>query len=131
LSYLDGAPGSSLRADPKLLRIVLANLVGNAIRYSPRGTSISVSSRLEDGAWVLEVRDRGLGIPPQDSERVWERFQRGSNVDGIPGTGLGLAIVRRCVDIMGSKVSLRPGSGEGTVARLEVPLAAEAQGRRS
>ncbi len=122
LSYQDASSGRPLSADPKLLKIVMANLLGNALRYSPRGTSVTASSRQENGAWVLEVRDRGIGIPPQDTERVWERFQRGSNVDGIPGTGLGLAIVRRCAEIMGANVSLRPGIGEGTVARFEVPL---------
>lgn len=133
LSYLDGSSGAPLRADPKLLKIVVANLLGNALRYSPRGTPVAARSGLEGGTWVLEVRDHGIGIPPQDAERVWERFQRGSNVEGIPGTGLGLAIVRRCAEIMGANVSLRPGTGEGTVARFAVPCgdAAEGTGRNA
>ena len=107
--------------DAKLLRHVYLNLVGNALRYSPHSTPVESTCFWEGETWVLEVSDRGIGIPPADLERVWERFQRGSNVDGIPGTGLGLAIVRRCAEIMGASVSLRDREGSGTVARVEIP----------
>lgn len=107
--------------DAKLLRHVYLNLVGNAVRYSPHATPVESSCFWEGDDWVLEVSDRGIGIPPADLDRVWERFQRGSNVDGIPGTGLGLAIVRRCAEIMGATVALRAREGTGTVARVVVP----------
>lgn len=107
--------------DAKLLRHVFANLVSNALRYSPQSTPVESTCFWEGDDWILEVSDRGIGIPPADLERVWERFQRGSNVDGIPGTGLGLAIVRRCAEIMGATVDLRAREGSGTVARVVVP----------
>lgn len=108
-------------ADAKLLRHVYLNLLGNALRYSPHATPVESVCFWEGDTWVLEVSDRGIGVPPADLERVWERFQRGSNVEGIPGTGLGLAIVRRCAEIMGATVALRGREGTGTVARVEIP----------
>lgn len=117
-------------ADPKLLRHIYLNLLGNAMRYSPHATPVESACFWEGDTWVLEVSDRGIGVPPTDQERIWERFQRGSNVEGIPGTGLGLAIVRRCADIMGATVALRPREGSGTVARVEIPARGTASARR-
>jgi signal transduction histidine kinase len=116
--------------DAKLLRHVYLNLMGNAVRYSPHATPVESACFWEGETWVLEVSDRGIGIPPADLERVWERFQRGTNVDGIPGTGLGLAIVRRCAEIMGAKVGLREREGSGTIARLEIPPPASSAASR-
>jgi len=123
LSLDDRAEGRRPHADPKLLRHVFANLLANAIRFSNRGTPVETACFWEGPNWVVEVRDRGIGVPPRDAERVWERFQRGSNVDGIPGTGLGLAIVRRCAEIMGAKATLSEREGSGTVAWVELPPA--------
>lgn len=130
LSLDDRAEGRRLLADPKLLRHVFANLLANAIRFSNHGTPIETSCFWEGDNWVVEVRDRGIGVPPRDAERVWERFQRGSNVDGIPGTGLGLAIVRRCAEIMGAKATLSDRDGSGTVARVELASGSAATPRR-
>ena len=112
--------------DPKLLRHIYLNLLGNALRYSPHATPVESVCFWEGDTWVLEVSDRGIGVPPADHDRIWERFQRGSNVEGIPGTGLGLAIVRRCAEIMGATVVLREREGTGTVARVEIPAPATA-----
>lgn len=113
-----------VRVDPKLLRHVLANLLANAVKFSTRDQPVDISCRREPGWWSLEMRDRGVGIPAEDAKRVWERFQRGSNVDGVPGTGLGLPIVRRCIEIMEGEVELVSAGGSGTIAVVRIPQAA-------
>jgi len=123
LSFEDHAQERLVHADPRLLKHILANLLGNAVRFSPHATPVEVLSKWEYDSWILEIRDRGIGIPPQDDGRIWERFQRGSNVGSIPGTGLGLAIVRRCAEIMHAKVELSARDGCGTVSRVELPNA--------
>lgn len=111
-----------VESDPKLVRHAVANLVSNAIRYSQGATPIEIACAWENDSWKLEILDRGIGLLPQDAERVWERFQRGSNTDGIPGTGLGLPIVKRCVELLGGRTSLSERPGGGCVARLEIPV---------
>lgn len=121
IRIVDEAPGRVLVSDAKLLRHAVANLLSNAVRFSTGGGSIEIGSRWNGDVWVLEVFDRGIGLLPEDRERVWERFQRGGNTDGISGTGLGLPIVRRCAELLGAKATLLDRPGGGCVARLEVP----------
>ena len=100
------------------LRIMLGNLIENAIRYTPSGGQIDVGVRLEDGAAVLEVSDTGPGIPAGERERVFDRFYRRAGNDS-PGAGLGLAIVRKVAERHGARVQLddAPG-GHGLAARV-------------
>lgn len=119
---LDDSSGDRiLESDPKLLRHAVANLLSNAIRFSAHGGPVETRCFWNADSWIIEISDRGIGIPPEDRERVWERFQRGSNSDGIPGTGLGLPIVGRCCELLGAVVSLCDRPGGGVVARLETP----------
>jgi two-component system sensor histidine kinase TctE len=106
---LETAP---VRGDALLLREALANLVHNAIEYSPRGGRVTVRTGERDGKAFAEVEDDGPGIPPQERERVLERFYR---VPGTPGTGsgLGLAIVREIALGHGGNIQL----GDGAAAR--------------
>jgi signal transduction histidine kinase len=95
-----------LHADEQRLHQVLANLVANAVRHSPRGGRVLVRATAIDGLARLEVSDDGPGIPPEDAERVFERFYRSdqarSSKDG--GTGLGLSIARWIVDLHGGRI---------------------------
>jgi PAS domain S-box-containing protein len=108
--------------DPNLLHHILSNLLGNAVRYSPAGSTVTV--RVECDAWRLHlsVEDQGIGIPPADRARIFEPFERGSNVGHIKGTGLGLNIVRRMTVLLGGQVTLRPVAGGGTRFSLAFPL---------
>ena len=116
-----GADLPSVKADPALLERMVANLVSNALRYSPAGSPVTVVARRKDGVVTLEVLDRGPGIPQQHSEEVFRPFHRiGAQPDG--GSGLGLAIVKGFADAMGISVTLESGTGGGLTARLEVPL---------
>lgn len=91
---------------------ILDNLIENALRYCPPGTEITVETSRENGFAALRVCDDGPGIPPQDRERVFERFYRGTNGrQAGPGTGLGLAIVAELARRWGGQVRLLEGPG--------------------
>ena len=113
--------------DARRLRRLLANLLDNAIKYSPDGGPIAIRiARASDpqGEWAaLTVRDRGIGIPADDLPRLFERFHRGSNVTGrIAGTGVGLASVRQIVESHGGEVAVSSNEGEGTTLEVRLPL---------
>jgi signal transduction histidine kinase len=104
-------------ADAALLRHVLDNLVGNAIKYSPAGVTARVEIRAHsraDGATRIEVADRGIGIPAADRPKVFDAFHRCANRDGRPGTGLGLAICRRIVERHGGRIGVTDNPGGGS-----------------
>ncbi len=112
----------SAQADGARLQRVVGNLVGNAIKYSPDGGEINVKLEAHDTDVVLTVRDRGIGIPGQDQQRVFERFQRGSNVEGrIPGTGIGLAGARQIVEQHGGTISVKSQIGKGATFTVRFP----------
>jgi K+-sensing histidine kinase KdpD len=83
-----------VRLDPRLTTAALAQLIENAVRYSPDGSVIDVSIRVADGELVIAVRDRGRGIAPEDLPRLFDRFYRGAPARGTTGTGIGLSIAR-------------------------------------
>ena len=102
---------------------VLANLLANAIKYSPAGGDVVVTVDVE-GKWaVLTVRDEGLGIPASDLPHVFERFHRGSNVERISGTGIGLAGAKDIVEQHGGTISVTSSEGHGTTVVVRLPLA--------
>lgn len=111
---------ATLMGEPLLIRELLANLIDNALRYTPAGGSVTVRCRQQDGA-VLEVEDNGIGIPEHQRERVLERFYR---VAGSPGNGcgLGLAIVQEIVHRHDATLEITaPPTGRGTLIRVRFP----------
>jgi len=106
--------------DESLLRHVFSNLLSNAIKYSETGQPVSIRVDRDGHDAVVEVEDRGIGIPSTDHNRLFEAFHRCRNVGQIPGTGLGLLIVKRCVDL--HEGDLRVDSEEGTGTRFTVRL---------
>jgi signal transduction histidine kinase len=106
---------------------VLDNLLGNAIKYSPRGGAIEIAIGLagvdDQPMAVLRVADRGEGIPASDLPHIFERFHRGRNVTGrIPGTGIGLAGVRRIVELHDGSIAAESQLGEGSIFTVRLPL---------
>jgi signal transduction histidine kinase len=96
-------------------------LVSNAVRHTTTGDRIEVGSHLDaDGSVLLWVADSGPGVPPEDRERIFERFARGNDQRRTEGAGLGLAIVRSIAQAHGGDVRLAPGPG----ARFELTLPA-------
>lgn len=117
-----------VRGDAARLRQVLMNLAGNAVKFTERGgVGVRVAGR--DGALVFSVADTGPGIEPDRFDSIFEEFEQadGSASSRHGGTGLGLAISRRIVERMGGSLMVDSTLGRGSVFRVEVPLAAEAQ----
>ncbi len=115
--------------DPERLRQVIENLVENAYRYTPDGGRVLVTARQVGQAVQVDVSDTGIGIPPEEQERVFERFYRIESpmVMATPGTGLGLAIVKTLVERHGGRIWLKSTGvpGEGSTFSFTIPLAAE------
>jgi two-component system OmpR family sensor kinase len=112
------ASAAKAEGDAESLRVALGNLVDNAIRYTPPGGKVDVRVRTEGGELVAEVLDTGPGIPPEERERVFDRFYRGGAAAGS-GSGLGLSIVREIARRHGATVELRDrDGGQGFCARV-------------
>lgn len=100
----------------------MINLLTNAAKYSPDEASIRVTASTENGNAVLSVEDEGMGIPPEEQARVFERFYQSSLVSGKRGTGVGLSIVRRYVELQGGRVWVESERGSGSAFRFTLPL---------
>jgi signal transduction histidine kinase len=96
---------------PRMLRVLVENLLANAIRYAGDGARITVSARTEGDVVLLSVADNGRGVPAAELPRLFERFFRGDRARTTHGTGLGLAIVKHVVTQAGGDVEARPGPG--------------------
>lgn len=108
--------------DSTLLRHVVLNLLSNAVKYSPGGTEVGLRLERRGERALIQVRDRGIGIPEADRARLFQAFERGSNTASIPGTGLGLVVIRRCLDLQGGSIAIESAESAGTVATVDLPL---------
>ncbi len=108
--------------DEKLLRHILTNLLSNAIKYSPQGGTVNFELACGESEAVFQIKDQGIGIPPEDIHRMFESFHRAKNVGKIAGTGLGLAIVKRSVDSHGGEITVTSEVGVGTAFTVRLPL---------
>lgn len=115
----------SIQGDYDRMREVLTNLIGNAIKYSPDGGHIEVKGSLEKHHRIrLTVSDQGIGIPPADQQRIFERFHRVDNrlARQTPGTGLGLFLVKAVVEAHGGRVGVESAPGQGSTFWIELPI---------
>lgn len=114
--------------DPARLRQLLDNLVSNAIKFSTEGGRVEVRTQAENGRIVLEVADRGIGVPAHQQQHLFERFFRGSNAakQAIQGTGVGLSIAKTIVDAHAGSMSFESVEEKGTTFRVEFPLSPQA-----
>jgi K+-sensing histidine kinase KdpD len=111
--------------DPVLFEVALANVLENAIRYSPDGGAISLASFPQGGQVVVQVTDEGPGVPAGELPKLFDKFYRGSAAKRMPGTGLGLSIVRGLMQGMGGQANaaLRTDAPSGLVLSLILPAA--------
>jgi signal transduction histidine kinase len=118
-----------LRFDRERIVQLFTNLVGNALKFTPSNGAVSVRLTDDGAAVTVEVRDSGPGIPEEELPRIFERFYRGTNTGEAraSGSGLGLAIVRSIVEMHGGEIEVASVVGEGTVFRITLPRAAEAE----
>lgn len=112
---------ANFTGDERLIRLIITNIVSNAVKYSPEGGVIDFSAERSGEQVVITVRDRGIGISEEDQLHCFEPFRRAQNVLSIQGTGLGLSIVKRCVDLQQGSISLESKLGQGTTVRVTLP----------
>jgi signal transduction histidine kinase len=110
--------------DPNRMKQALANLIDNAVKYTPEGGRISVACEQADQSIEVCVRDNGIGIPPQEQPRIWERLYRGDKSRGQRGLGLGLSLVKAVVEAHGGQVTVRSAPGSGSEFTVRLPIGA-------
>ncbi len=111
-----------VRGDPERLRQVVANLVENAVKYSPVGTPVRLRLGQTDGAVIVAVSDSGPGIPAEDHTLIFEKFGRAAGGGAKPGTGLGLFIARSIAEAHGGTLDVSSTPGLGATFTLSVPV---------
>lgn len=116
-------PLPHVRGDADLLYLAVHNLLANALKFSPAGSTVEVRGSDDDGVVVVEVADSGTGIPEHELDAVFDELARGEQARGTPGSGLGLPLVRVVAQRHGGTVTLRSRPGQGTSARLRLPAA--------
>lgn len=118
-------PGLDADVDPTLLGIAIDNLIDNALKYSPDEMPVDVRLRASaaEGAMLIAVEDRGVGIGEDDKGLIFDRYFRGQQTLAIPGLGLGLHVARRIAALHGGHIDVHSAPGEGSIFTLHLPLA--------
>jgi signal transduction histidine kinase len=113
----------SIRADERKVKQVLLNLLSNALKFTPEGGKIDVRAAVSDGVAEISVTDTGVGIAPDDQEKVFEEFRQvGTASKKVEGTGLGLAISRKFIELHGGRLSVKSQVGNGSTFAFTLPL---------
>ena len=120
-----------VQGDPSLLERLIENLVGNAMKFSPRGSTVTLRGLRRGEELVLEGEDQGPGIAPDDRDRVMRRFGRGQNAGDQPGLGLGLAFVAEIARWHGGSVEVDEGLEGGACLRATLPASTRAAAKES
>ena len=119
-------PLPRVRGDRERLRQVLGNLIDNAVKYSRSGEPVEIAASADNGRVVVEVRDRGPGIPREQQRVIFEKFGRAKGRSAKPGTGLGLFIARSIAEAHGGTLDVHSLPGQGATFRLALPAEAAA-----
>lgn len=111
-----------IKGDKEKLLQVFINLLDNAIKFSPANSTVEISLKKEKKRAYLKIRDHGIGIPEEETIKIFERFYRAKNAEGVVGTGLGLSIVKHILEDHEGEVQLKPVIEGGTEAVVKLPL---------
>lgn len=117
-----GDGGAPAFADRTMMELVLSNLVDNALKYSPPGSPITLRVGAAAGEGWIEVEDHGVGIAPEEIDKIFDKFYRSGDVQTAPGAGLGLYLVQRIVHEHGGEVDVVSETGKGSRFRVRLPL---------
>jgi signal transduction histidine kinase len=115
-------PGVLTNIDPQMIEHVVTNLVVNAAKYSDPGTEIDIHGAVENGVVRLRVSDRGIGIPADEIELIFQKFYRASNARAIPGNGLGMSFCREIVEAHKGRIAITSETGKGTTIEITLPV---------
>lgn len=120
---VDVETDSLITVSPSLLAQAINNLVDNAIKYSPQGTPISISARMQDDLVTISVADEGMGIAAEDREQIFDPFFRSvqARQSGVQGTGLGLSLVARIAEVLGSRIEYQTRHPRGSRFTILLP----------
>jgi PAS domain S-box-containing protein len=126
ISFDYKVPVNPVYLDQKNLRHILSNLLSNALKYSTTGNTVDfiVSYANTSAEIIIEVSDRGIGIPQESQKHIFESFYRASNVDNTPGTGLGLSIVKKAVELYQGSITIKSKINQGTRIKVKLPIKA-------
>jgi two-component system phosphate regulon sensor histidine kinase PhoR len=121
--------GLRVDANPPLLEQAVVNLLDNAVKYSPDGTTVRITAAPDDGEIVIAVSDEGQGVSREHLPRLFERFYRVDKARSrdLGGTGLGLSIVKHVTQVHGGRVSVDSAIGRGSTFRIHLPRRHAAQ----
>ncbi len=111
-----------LRMDTERMLQVLRNLLGNALKFTPRGGTVSISARSEENTIIVSVADTGPGIPNEHAAVIFDKFRQVPGSAKVPGTGLGLAIVKHIIEAHGGTVWVHSESGSGSTFTFQLPV---------
>jgi two-component system, OmpR family, phosphate regulon sensor histidine kinase PhoR len=127
VSIVADGESATVHVAPEQLRMVLANLIDNAVKYSPQGGTVEVGVEQHNGAARFSVSDQGIGVPEEERERIFDKFIRldPEMSRGIGGTGLGLYICRELVVQMGGTIWVSANKPQGSTFTFEIPVARE------
>ncbi|TQI69296.1 hypothetical protein JM79_0171 [Gramella sp. Hel_I_59] len=122
ISYPKDIEDVELFMDEKILELILSNLLGNAIKYSPENTSIQFIVDFHDDLIVFKIKDQGRGIPKKDQKHIFERYFRAENALLDQGTGIGLNIAKTHLENLGGTIEFESEENKGTTFTIEVPM---------
>jgi two-component system sensor histidine kinase KdpD len=108
--------------DNSLVAQVLSNLLDNACKYSPISSPIEISVRSFENRIEVSIRDHGIGIPPEDLERIFDKFYRVQRQENVAGTGLGLSICKGIIEAHGGKIWAKNAPDQGVTFTFSLPL---------
>jgi signal transduction histidine kinase len=117
------APDITFRGDKRRLTLALTNILGNAVKHSPDGSTITIRGWEQDSEVHIAVRDQGPGFAPEDADKLFEKYYRSvaERHRKVPGSGLGLYIVKTVAERHGGSVSARSEPGKGAEFEVVVP----------
>jgi signal transduction histidine kinase len=110
-----------IRGDKSRLQRAIANLLDNALKYTPAGGTVELTCRNEADRIRVDIRDSGIGIAPEETDRIFERFYRCEKSRSTPGNGLGLSLAQTVIDAHGGTLQVRSTPNEGSVFTVTLP----------